>query len=257
MFGQKNIMLRYTFIVFVMALIAVAVIIKAAFIMFAERQYWKDVADRFVKENVTVAPTRGNIISADGKLMASSLPEYKIYMDFVSVLGPIDPQVQNKEGRFVPALGYLDKINDLLEKAKDNTLTQAEFLILKDFDLAELRGYEQARDLSIDLLKKWLVKYKFKNWNTHQTNNIGAEVTLEQKEERARDIATILSDNHRWKTHGRPINIETLEKELKLKIEDYSNDLDFRNTIRTYYTLSSDYVRKNNIQIFIHTKNYI
>lgn len=85
MFGQKNIMLRYTFIVFVMALIAVAVIIKAAFIMFAERQYWKDVADRFVKENVTVAPTRGNIISADGKLMASSLPEYKIYMDFVAL----------------------------------------------------------------------------------------------------------------------------------------------------------------------------
>ena len=26
-----------------------------------------------------VHPTRGNIISADGKLMASSLPEYKIY----------------------------------------------------------------------------------------------------------------------------------------------------------------------------------
>ena len=41
-----------------------------------------DVADRFIKENVIVHPTRGNIISADGKLMASSLPEYKIYMDF-------------------------------------------------------------------------------------------------------------------------------------------------------------------------------
>ena len=50
--------------------------------MFAERQYWKDVADRFIKENVIVHPTRGNIISVDGKLMASSLPEYKIYMDF-------------------------------------------------------------------------------------------------------------------------------------------------------------------------------
>ena len=28
-------------------------------------------------------PTRGNIISSDGQLMASSLPEYKIYMDFM------------------------------------------------------------------------------------------------------------------------------------------------------------------------------
>lgn len=80
--GQKNIMLRYTFIVFIMALLAVAVIVKAGIIMFAERQYWKDVADRFVKENVEIRPNRGNIISADGKLMASSLPEYKIYMDF-------------------------------------------------------------------------------------------------------------------------------------------------------------------------------
>ena len=80
--GHKNITLRYTFIVMIMALLAIAVIVKATIIMFAERQYWQDVADRFVKENVVVYPTRGNIISSDGKLMASSLPEYKIYMDF-------------------------------------------------------------------------------------------------------------------------------------------------------------------------------
>lgn len=80
--NQKNIMTRYSFIILVMVLIGIAIICKAGVIMFAERQYWKDVADRFVKENVTVRPTRGNIISSDGQLMASSLPEYKIYMDF-------------------------------------------------------------------------------------------------------------------------------------------------------------------------------
>ena len=67
-----------------MALIGVAIVVKAGITMFAERQYWQDVADRFVKENVTVKPNRGNIISSDGKLMASSLPEYRIYMDFMS-----------------------------------------------------------------------------------------------------------------------------------------------------------------------------
>jgi cell division protein FtsI (penicillin-binding protein 3) len=65
-----------------MLAVGVAIIAKAAFTMFAEREYWEEVADRFVKENVTVKPNRGNILSADGKLMASSLPEYKIYMDF-------------------------------------------------------------------------------------------------------------------------------------------------------------------------------
>lgn len=80
--NQKNIMLRFSFIILLMVLLGIAIICKAGVIMFAERQYWKDVADRFVKENVTVRPTRGNIISSDGQLMASSLPEYKIYMDF-------------------------------------------------------------------------------------------------------------------------------------------------------------------------------
>lgn len=75
-------MIRYSFIILVMVLVGLAIIFKAGIIMFAERQYWKDVADRFVKENVTVLPNRGNIISSDGQLMASSLPEYKIYMDF-------------------------------------------------------------------------------------------------------------------------------------------------------------------------------
>ena len=82
--GQKDILPRFTIILFVMALMAIAVIAKAGFIMFAERGYWEEVADRFVKENVVVHPNRGNIISSDGKLMASSLPEYKIYMDFLA-----------------------------------------------------------------------------------------------------------------------------------------------------------------------------
>ena len=75
-------MTRYFFVILLMGLIGVAIVVKAGITMFAERQYWQDVADRFIKENVTVKPNRGNIISSDGKLMASSLPEYRIYMDF-------------------------------------------------------------------------------------------------------------------------------------------------------------------------------
>lgn len=182
-----------------------------------------------------------------------------ILMDYFSVLGPIDPQVQNKDGKWVAALGYLDKVNELIEKAQKNELSQAEFLILKDIDLAELRGYEQAKNLTIELLKKWLVKYKFKNWNTHQTNPVkkGQTVTKEEKEERARQIADKLSDSNLWKSHGRPINIEILESEIfRLVIQDYSKDAS-RKIIRDYYDLFSDYVIKNNMQIFIHTRKFI
>lgn len=75
-------MTRYFFVILLVGLIGIAIIVKAGVIMFAERQYWQDVADRFVKENVAIKPNRGNILSADGSLIASSLPEYRIYMDF-------------------------------------------------------------------------------------------------------------------------------------------------------------------------------
>jgi hypothetical protein len=180
-----------------------------------------------------------------------------ILMDFFSVLGPIDPQVQNKEGKWVAALGYLDKINDLLSKAKNNELSQAEFIMLKDFDLAELRGYEQAKDLTIDLLEKWLVKYKFKNWVMHRTDSVkkGNPVTESEKIKLAKNIGLQLSDNNKWKSHGRPINIQAL-KELKLEIDDYSSKTVLRKLIRDYYELLSDYVLKNRFRIFVQTRKF-
>ena len=82
--NKKNIMTRYFFVILMMTLIGIAIVVKAGVTMFAERQYWNDVAKRFVRENMTIKPNRGNIISSDGKLMASSLPEYRIYIDFMS-----------------------------------------------------------------------------------------------------------------------------------------------------------------------------
>lgn len=177
-----------------------------------------------------------------------------ILMDFFSVLGPIDPQVPNKDGRWVPALGYLDKVNEFIEKSAQGTLTQAEFLLLKDLDLATLRSYEQTKNLTIDLLKRWLVKYKFKNWTQHSS---GGQVTEAEKQERAREIADMLSDSNRWKSHGRPINITILTEELRLRIDDYSNNKERRDLIRNYYGLLSDYVKLHGIRIFVHTRNYI
>ena len=178
----------------------------------------------------------------------------EIWMDFFSVLGPIDPQVPNKDGKMVPAMGYLDKVNELIEKAQKGTLTQAEFLILNNFDLAELRRYEQARELTIDLLKKWLVQYKFKNWTIH--NSTQKTVSEKDKEKRAEEIAKKLGDNKRWKSHGRPINIKELTT-LKLKIDDYSGNMTVRPAIRQYYNLLRDFTMKYQMQIFIQTRKYL
>ena len=111
----------------------------------------------------------------------------KIFMDYTSALGPIDPQVQEKGGNFVPALGYLDKFNEILEKSKQNELSPVEFAIAQNQDMALLRRYEQARDLSVSLLKQWLVMYKFKDWKKHRSSGPkhGNDVTHEEKEEKS------------------------------------------------------------------------
>lgn len=178
----------------------------------------------------------------------------KIYMDYYSVLGPIDPQVKNKDGKFVAALGYLDKINELIDKAKKNELTDAEFIILKDFDLAELRAYEQARDLAIDLLVEWLPKYKFKEWTNHKSN--GEVVTDEQKRIRAYEIAQNLSDNKEWKSHGRPISREEL-KRLKLQIDKLEDMPAVYTSLTQYHELMVDYIQKYNIRHFMQTRRYL
>jgi hypothetical protein len=75
-----------------------------------------------------------------------------IYMDYFSVLGPIDPQVRRRDGGgyYVPALGYLEKYNRLIEKSKKGSLTAAELtFLIEKFDPAELDQFEKARDLSI------------------------------------------------------------------------------------------------------------
>ena len=73
----------------------------------------------------------------------------------------------------------------------------------------------------------------------------------------SQEIADILSNNNEWKSHGRPINIETLENKLRLRIEDYSNNDDLRNLLRQYYDLLSDYVKSHKMPIFVQTKSFI
>lgn len=176
-----------------------------------------------------------------------------ILMDYISVLGPIDPQVPNKDNKYVAALGYLDKINEFIAKAANGTLTNAELIWLKELDLGEIRSFEQARDLTTDLLTKWLANYKFKNWTHHQDDT---PVTPEEKQSRAVKIATELSNNKKWKSHGKGISIEEL-RALELKIEDYGEDSHLRSLIRDYYNAMDEYVRMKNINIFIQNRVFI
>ena len=179
----------------------------------------------------------------------------RIWMDYASSLGPIDPQVQSQSasGGFVPALGYLDKVNEFITKANANNLSAAEVIMLKSLDLAELRRFEQAKDLSISLLKQWLVSCKFKNWTHHRTTNPGTEVTAEERLARAEQVAVELMNNSRWNSHGRMIGMRTLKEVLRLEIDDYSKIPELRNNATMYSSLLSEYLERQSLPMIVHT----
>jgi hypothetical protein len=184
-----------------------------------------------------------------GTVLAMSGDE--IYMDYFSRLGPIDPQVPSKRvGRNVPGRGYTEKFNDLLKKT--TPLSQAEIvLLLNGFDQADLYAIEQARELSITLLEKWLVKYKFKNWTETRTQHI--RVTPEMKRARAKKIGEILSDATQWHSHGYGISMERLNSdEVNVIIEDYKTNPSRSRAIGAYHEMLTDYMGKLGMGGTIH-----
>ena len=78
----NNFISRYSLIVVVIALCGIGIISRAIYTMYVKDDYWLEVAEHFRSDSLTVEPFRGNILSDDGELLASSLPEYTLYIDF-------------------------------------------------------------------------------------------------------------------------------------------------------------------------------
>ena len=199
-------------------------------------------------EVLVIVPDRA--MSA-GTILALSAD--RIMMDYFSCLGPIDPQIE-KDGKLVPALSYLNQFERLNQKARDSSLTTAEYALVSKLDLGELYQFEQARELSMELLIKWLSTYKFKRWEITQTRK--QPVTDEMKKKRAKEIAALLNKTARWHSHARGIDIETLRDEVGLQIEDLSANPKLHQYVRAYSELLSDYMSREQLFSVVHTRGY-
>jgi hypothetical protein len=175
-----------------------------------------------------------------------------IWMNYYSVLGPIDPQVPGPDGRLIPALGALIRYQELLDKANKGTAGAGDLEILLSFNQAELYSFDQARALSISLLEEWLAKYKFKNWKF--TDRRGLPVTRAMKKARAREIASNLNDVRRWNSHGIGISMQVLRRELKLKIDDFGKEKALDQCVRRYHKLLVDYMAVTQLASVVHTR---
>lgn len=144
-FNRKKIMPRYNAITIILALICLLVIGKTLIIMTAKRDYWMKVASRVKKDNLPILPKRGNILSCDGELLASSLPEYKLYMDFKAL----------KQAK-----------NDSLWDAKIDSVCAGLNQIFPDVSATAFKSnFEKGRKLQS---QHWLIYDKKVDYNTYK-----------------------------------------------------------------------------------------
>ena len=166
----------------------------------------------------TVSFILPNISMSAGTMFAMSGDE--IVMTNSSYIGPIDPQVPNKEGMYVPAQAILTLIEEIQTKGdialkKGLNPDWTDLQILRQIDPKEIGNAINASKYSVELVENYLHDYKFRTWTTHSN---GSPVTVEERKLRANEIANQLCKHSLWKSHGRGITRESAWDVCRLKI---------------------------------------
>lgn len=81
---DKKISYRMYFVAFMFLVMAVLILIKLNNIQWVEGPYYRKLAKERTVKNFTIPANKGNVYSADGSLLATSIPEYSIYFDAVA-----------------------------------------------------------------------------------------------------------------------------------------------------------------------------
>ena len=81
-FPKDKIKGRYTFIKWVFVALGLAILCKALYTMTVKSAYWEEVAKQREIVNLELKPRRGNLLASNGEVLAASIPEYLMYMDF-------------------------------------------------------------------------------------------------------------------------------------------------------------------------------
>lgn len=171
---------------------------------------------RFEKVNFIIL----NKAMSAGTIFALSGDE--IVMTKQSQIGPIDPQVRNRNGEFVPAQSILTLIEEIKKRGeeaikKGNQPAWTDLQILRGIDPKSIGNAMSASNYSIQLVEEYLNNFKFKIWEKHSSN--GRPVTPEEKKKRANVIASLLCNHSEWKNHGHAITREAAWNVCQLKIK--------------------------------------
>ena len=178
-----------------------------------------------------------NIAMSAGTIFAMSGDE--IIMTNNSYIGPIDPQVPGKDGRYVPAQSILTLIEEIRIKG-ENAIRKGmnpawtDLQILNQIDPKEIGNALNSSKYSEELVANYLQTYKFRTWLTHST---GEQVTKNDRRKRAEEIAGQLCNHALWKTHGRGITRNVAWDTCKLKITHTESIANLDRAVKRFWAL--------------------
>lgn len=104
---DKNISYRIYLVAFAIFVMAIFIAIKLTNIQWVEGEYYRKLAKERTVKNFVIPANKGNVYSADGSLLATSIPNYTIRFDAVA------PKKEDFEKNVKP---LADSLSDLLGK---------------------------------------------------------------------------------------------------------------------------------------------
>ena len=129
---QRNTVWRFAMIFIVILLGFIAVLGKIIYVQTVERDAWLKVAEKQVPTHKPIQATRGNILDCNGYLLASSMPQYYIYMDTRV------PALHEKNGILFTT--YIDSLaHDLSLIVKDKSQAEYKTRIVNAYRRGEKR----------------------------------------------------------------------------------------------------------------------
>ena len=150
---DKYISYRMYLVAFAMFLMAIAITVKLTNIQWVEGNYYRKLAKERTVRNFVIPANKGNVYSADGSLLATSIPKYTIRFDAVA---PKGEAFEKNVRALADSLGILlnkssSAFQSELRKARATEnryflvardLSYTEYMKIKSFPLFNLAAYK-------------------------------------------------------------------------------------------------------------------
>ena len=81
MAARDDIVWRGGLVYIAIGLLGIALLVRILILQYVQRGKWSDMAEKYVYKTAEMPANRGDILTSDGRLLASSIPYYTIYMD--------------------------------------------------------------------------------------------------------------------------------------------------------------------------------